>query len=763
MLIGKYFPPSMVTKLRNEITNFRQRPDESLFEAWERYKLSIDRCPNHNMLPVTQIDTFYDGLTLRHRDTINAAAGETSMKRRTEECYDLIKNMTTHHNDWDTLAQQTNVGQTQNVYVAGSYQGGNSYQPQDEYRFIFGFENSTSNRVTNPKEDLKGITTRSGTAYQRPTIPTTSSFSKVVERETEVKKDTVPPTNLAVTFNLDQTSRYSTNYNDMTANRIDVIDMPCEEYSQEVLGFSDVIASSNPTPYYDPIVSTSSPTLTPFWDSDFLLEEVDAFLALEDDATSSEVDHSYYDMEGDILLLKAFLNDDPSLPPPTQGMHIPKVYDGYLSRYDQKTMEVFMDDFSEKSHFMVKEGIVLGHKISKDGIEVDKAKVDVIAKLPHPTIIKCIRSFLGHASFYRRFIQDFLKIARPMTNLLEKDTPFFFSKVCTKAFQTLKMKLTEAPILVAPDWDLPFELICDASEFAIDAVQGQRHEKQFRPIHYASKTMTEAESYYTTTKKEMLAVILLLQDSKARLLRLENPHQNVLNPKEINETFPLETLNVVSFHGDSSTPWFADFVNYYAENFIIKGMSSQHKNKFFKDVKHYFWDDPLLFKICVDQVTQHCVHGQEAIDILKFEVKALPTNDARVVCKFLKSFFARFGTPRVIISDHGTQFCNDQFAKVMLKYGVTHRLATAYHPQTSGQVEISNRGLKRILERTVGKIKTRWSRPFTITQVFPYGTVELSQTDGPNFKVNGYRLKHYFGGDIPKMVISNFQTFPKDQ
>nr|GFD06363.1 reverse transcriptase domain-containing protein [Tanacetum cinerariifolium] len=129
----------------------------------------------------------------------------------------------------------------------------------------------------------------------------------------------------AITFNLDQTSRYSANYNDMTANRIDVIAMACEEYSQEFLGFFDVIASGNPTPYYDPIVSTSSLTLTPFGDSDFLLEEVDAFLALEDNPTSPEVDHSYFDTEGDNLLLEAFLNDDPSLPPPTQGNYLPQV------------------------------------------------------------------------------------------------------------------------------------------------------------------------------------------------------------------------------------------------------------------------------------------------------------------------------------------------------------------------------------------------------------------------------------------------------
>ncbi|GJX08779.1 reverse transcriptase domain-containing protein [Tanacetum coccineum] len=211
---------------------------------------------------------------------------------------------------------------------------------------------------------------------------------------------------------------------------------------------------------------------------------------------------------------------------------------------------------------------------------------------------------------------------------------------------------------------------------------------------------------------------------------------------------------MVTFRGDASAPWFADFANYHAGNFVVKGMSSQQKNKFFKDVKHYFWDDPYLFKVCADQVIRRCVFGQEAHDILMachngptrghhganytakkvfdagpfpssrgnkyilvavdyfskwVEAKALPTNDARVVYKFLKSLFARFRTPRAIISDHGTHFCNDQFAKVMLKYGVTYRLSTAYHPQTSGQVEVSNRGLKCILERTVGENHAPWS------------------------------------------------------
>nr|GFC81020.1 reverse transcriptase domain-containing protein [Tanacetum cinerariifolium] len=159
-----------------------------------------------------------------------------------------------------------------------------------------------------------------------------------------------------------------------------------------------------------------------------------------------------------------------------------------------------------KSHFMVKEGIVLGHKISKKGIEVDKAKIKVISKLSHPTTVKGIRSFLGHAGFYRRFIKDFSKISRPMTHLLEKNSPFIFSNECIQAFRTLKEKLTEALILIAPNWDQPFELMCDASDYAVGAVLGQRVEKHFRPIHYASKTMNQAETNYTTTEKEMLAV-----------------------------------------------------------------------------------------------------------------------------------------------------------------------------------------------------------------------------------------------------------------
>ncbi|GKB86050.1 reverse transcriptase domain-containing protein, partial [Tanacetum coccineum] len=170
-------------------------------------------------------------------------------------------------------------------------------------------------------------------------------------------------------------------------------------------------------------------------------------------------------------------------------------------------MEVFVDDFSEKYHFMVKEGIVLGHKISRAGIEVDRAKIDVIAKLPYPTNVKRVRSFLGHAGFYRRFIKDFSMISKPMTKLLMKDAKFDFFNDFKKVFNILKEKLTTTPIIISPNWNVPFELMCDASDFAVRVVLGQQIDGKFKPIYYANKTLNNDQEHYTTTKKELLAVV----------------------------------------------------------------------------------------------------------------------------------------------------------------------------------------------------------------------------------------------------------------
>ena len=205
----------------------------------------------------------------------------------------------------------------------------------------------------------------------------------------------------------------------------------------------------------------------------------------------------------------------------------------------EKIVEVFMDDFSvygtsfddflsnldrvlqrceqtnlvlnlEKCHFMVNEGIVLGHKISEKGIEVDKAKVDAIEKMPCAKDIKGIHSFLGHAGFYGRFIKDFSKISRPLTNLLQKDVPFVFDDHCLEAFKTLKKALISTPIVQPPDWNLPFEIMCDASDYVVGVVLGQRVDKKLNVIHYASKTLDSAQRNYATTEKGIFSSYICL-------------------------------------------------------------------------------------------------------------------------------------------------------------------------------------------------------------------------------------------------------------
>ncbi|GKA51177.1 reverse transcriptase domain-containing protein [Tanacetum coccineum] len=302
----------------------------------------------------------------------------------------------------------------------------------------------------------------------------------------------------------------------------------------------------------------------------------------------------------------------------------------------------------EKCHFMVKEGIVLGHKVSGAGLEVDKAKIDVISKLPPPTNIKGVRSFLGHAGFYRHFIKDFSKIARPLTKLLEKDTPFEFDDECQKAFKLLKEKLTCASVIVNPNWNLPFELMCDSSDFAVGAVLCQKDGKNFHPIYFASKTLNPAQQKDTVTEKELMAIVfafdkfrsyLILsktivhtdhsvlkhlfkkQDAKPRLIHwilllqefdieikdikgTENVFADHLSrtendktsgDSEVDDNFLGETHMEINTRNE---PWFAGFANYLVADIIPKGMAYQQKNKFVSNLKHYFREEPYLFKVC---------------------------------------------------------------------------------------------------------------------------------------------------------------------
>ena len=296
----------------------------------------------------------------------------------------------------------------------------------------------------------------------------------------------------------------------------------------------------------------------------------------------------------------------------------------------------------DKCKFMVKEGIVLGHVISKKGIEVDKAKVDLIASLPPPKTVKEIRSFLGHAGFYRRFISDFSKVARPLMNLLAKEAKFEFTSKCLESFEFLKKALISAPIIHPPIWTEPFELMCDASDHAVGAVLDQRINKLPRVIYYTSKTLNDALLNYTTTEKEFLAVVFALEkfrsylvgshvivytdhsairhllakkDAKARLIRwilllqefdlkikdkkgTENAVADHLsriivepsNEPPVNEYFPDEQLMSVS-----TEPWYADIMNYLAIDKVPSHWTSQDKHKFFSQVKYFIWDDPYLF------------------------------------------------------------------------------------------------------------------------------------------------------------------------
>ena len=318
----------------------------------------------------------------------------------------------------------------------------------------------------------------------------------------------------------------------------------------------------------------------------------------------------------------------------------------------------------EKCHFMVSQGIVLGHVISERGIEVDKAKIELISKLPPPTNVKAVRQFLGHAGFYRRFIQDFSKIAKPLYKLLEKDAKFEWDVECQQRFEELKAYLTTAPIVRAPNWQLPFEVMCDASDLAIEAVLGQREEGKPYVVFYASKTLNEAQRNYTTTEKELLAVVYALdkfrayligldiiiftdhsalkylltkQNAKARLIRsvlllqefnlqirdkkgVENVVANHLsrltishnthNPP-IHDEFPEESLLTMD-----SAPWLTHIANFLVTGELRTKWTTQNKKLFHEKVHSYYWEEPYLFKYCADQIIRKCLLEEEQGGIL---------------------------------------------------------------------------------------------------------------------------------------------------
>nr|GEW57087.1 reverse transcriptase domain-containing protein [Tanacetum cinerariifolium] len=927
--MNQFFPPSKTTHLKNEISRFTQRFEETFREPWERFKEMLRACPHHGFTELAQIGTFYKGLNDNDQDSLNDAAGGNLLNDRIDKLAHQISTLVDIFAKKIITPASVKAVEESCVTCGGNhayYNCPNTDSNQPSVCVATGTYNQVApqNRASNymappgfAPGQMKAITTRSGVAYEGPSIPTPK---KLVEQETEETSDkeqlnfqgsnahiqppvipisepdvpkTLPKPNLPYPLRLNDQklrkkatnqmeklfqifqdlhfdisfvdalllmTKFASTIKSLLTNKdklfelaeiplhencsamllkklpeklgdpgkflilcdfpgmdvchaladldasinimplsiwkkpslpkltptrmtleladrsitrligfaedvfvkvgkfhfstdfvvvdfeadprvplilgrlflrlgcalIDVYreEITLREYAQEVLGYFSNSLGGSPTSTFEHILFDSSPSLTPFVESNFILEEIEAYL--KDDSVSPKIDHADFDPKGDICLIENLLNDDPlqlpsmdlkeiikakssiEEPPEVELKDLPSHLEyAYLEENDKLTViiskglkdeekeallnvlkshkraialkitdikgidprfcihKILMEeDFKPSIQSQIRVHLKIHEDIKK---EVDRAKVDVIAKLPHPTTVKGVKSFLGHAGFYRRFIQDFSKISRPMTHLIEKETPFVFSKDCIDAFETLKKKLTEASILVVPDWNQPFELMCDASDFAIDAVLGQHK-------------LDDALWAFRTAFKNPIGCT------------------------------PYKLVYMKSFH----LPIELEHKAYWAlkhANFDLK-TTGDHRN-------------PQL-----NELNELCNQTYENSLIYKERTKKLHDS------KIKNRIFTVERTKKL----HDSKIKNRIF-------------------NVGDRVLLFNSRLKIFS----GKLKTRWPGPFTIIKVFPYGTVELSQPDGPNFKVNGHRVKHYFGGDVPQLVIPDLQTFSMDK
>nr|GEV49326.1 reverse transcriptase domain-containing protein [Tanacetum cinerariifolium] len=759
--VNQFFPPFKTTNLRNEITNFQQRFDESFSEAWDRFKDLLRACPHHGFSELHQLDTFYNALNLKDQDSLNSAAGGNFLDKMPRECLAIIEskskvryscnkpvvakvstNTSTSGISLDVAklkdmvkallldkkvfqpptyqapAYQASAPQTQGVskedfsayfkandaVMRNMQTQGQNMQNQltnltDLITKFVNFNSAStsssrtlpSNTIANPRSDLKAITTRSGVSYDGPQIPHSTFFlPKVVENELEATKDTVNPTN--------------------------------NESTEDV----------QPQPYLDP--------------------------------------------EGEILLLEAFINDDPSLPPPNQGNYLPEVRKKIKiceAKSDKSLVdeppEIELKDLPPHLEYAFLEGDnKLPVIIAKDLSMEEKTALITVLKSHNPWVspVHCVPTKEG------------------FTVVENEDNELIPTRLVTGWRVCIDYrKLNEATY--KDHFPLPF------MDQMLERLAGNQYYCFLDEGVYQARKPLRFSRLATIDPQEDLVKNCYVCQHQGKILQRDEMPQNSIQVCEIFDVRGIDFMGL--------------FLSSRGNKYIL---------------------------VAVDYLSKW------------MEAKALITNNARVVCKFLKNLFARFGTPRAIISDRGMHFCNDQFAKVMQKFGVTHRLATSYHPQTSGQVEVSNRAYKtpgctpyklvygkachlpielehkaywalkhanfdlkttgdhkkvqinelnelrdqayensliykektkrlhdskiknhvfNISDRVLlfnsllkifsGKLKSRWSGPFIVSQVYHYGTAELSQPDGPNFKVNGHRLKHYFGEDVPKLVV----------